>query len=130
MRCSRRPQIRRRMFARSGAGCFGWRAELSNVKLKVVASAVVLVGLAAALLFGGSPDETIIVAQVANGLLLPIVAVFLLYTMNRQTLMRGHSNGWIANVLGVVVVGLTAIIAIRQFRSVWNQIVSLLENGG
>ena len=110
------------------AGCIGWRAELSNIRLQLVAGAVVLIGLAAALRFGHSPQEAIIVAQTANGLLLPIIALFLIYTLNRRSLMGGQKNGWLANVLGVVVITVTAIIAARQFHSVWQKISALLEN--
>ncbi len=101
------------------AGCFGWPAELSNIKLKLVASGVILTGLTAALVFGSSPQRAIIIAQIANGMLLPVVAVFLLYTLNRTQLMGQHRNGWIANASGILVVAVTAFIAIRQFYSVW-----------
>ena len=100
------------------AGCFGWRSDLGNLKLKLVASAVVVIGLAAALKSGRSPQETIIIAQIANGLLLPLVAVFLIYTLNRKSLMGSQKNGWLANALGVVVVVATLLIATRQFHSV------------
>lgn len=115
--------------AYAASGCFGWRAELSDPKFKIVAATVILIGLTAALSFGGSPQQTIIIAQIANGLLLPIVAVFLLYTMNRKDLVGEYGNGFVANLLGTAVVVVTCLIAARQFRSVWHQISILLENG-
>ena len=43
-------------------------------------------------------------AQAANGVLLPLVAVFLLIVMNRRRLLGEHTNGAAANVLGALVV--------------------------
>ncbi len=104
--------------AYAAAGCFGWDARLQDWKLRTVAGIVVVVGLAFAIAFGSSPAETIIVAQIANGLLLPIVAIFLLYVLNRKELLGRFTNGWLANGLGIIVVIMTFLIAARQFTSV------------
>ena len=53
---------------------------------------------------------TIIFAQVANGLILPVVAVFLLVVVNRTSLLGVHANGAIANLMGVVVVGVVGAL--------------------
>ncbi|MCH2183303.1 MAG: Nramp family divalent metal transporter [Mariniblastus sp.] len=104
------------------AGCFGHRATLSSPSLKWVATLVVLVGLVCALQFGRSPAEAIILAQVANGLLLPLIAVFLLIMVNQTRLMKQMANGWVANVLGFSIVLLTAFLALRQLLLVWEKI--------
>ena len=54
-------------------------------------------------LSGIQPITIILSAQFANGLLLPIVAAFLLYTMNDRQLLGEHVNGRAANALGGVV---------------------------
>ncbi len=59
---------------------------------------------------GGSPVATIIFAQVANGLILPVVAVFLLVVVNRTKLLGAHANGVMANLMGVVVVGIVGAL--------------------
>jgi manganese transport protein len=43
-------------------------------------------------------------AQAANGLILPIIAVFLLLVMNRRDLLGDHVNGPVGNVAGGAVV--------------------------
>ena len=107
-----------------------WLARESiGFRLKLVASAVILLGLFAATQFGKSPQEAILVAQIANGLLLPIVAFFLLYAVNSNKLMAGKTNGWLSNTLGVAVVLVTVIMAARQFNSVWQKIVDLWTSG-
>ena len=71
---------------------------------------------------GYKPVEIIFVAQIANGLLLPIVAVFLLVAMNRRSLLGDRVNGPFANALGGLVIlitfGLGLRIILRAF-GVW-----------
>ncbi|MDZ3822067.1 MAG: Nramp family divalent metal transporter [Pseudoxanthomonas sp.] len=77
-----------------------------------VALAVLLVGTAVALL-GLSPVRLILLAQVANGILLPVVAGFLLYTMNRADLLGRHRNGLASNLLGAAVLLVTIGLGLR-----------------
>lgn len=79
---------------------------------KGIALTIVAVGLSVALL-GIRPIELILVAQVANGLLLPIVAVFLLITMNRKSVLGAHVNGPVRNALGGLVVLVAAFLGLR-----------------
>ena len=53
---------------------------------------------------GTRPLTAILFAQMANGLLLPVVAVFLLLVMNSRKLLGQHTNGVGANLLGAIVV--------------------------
>ena len=56
----------------------------------------------------------ILFAQAANGLLLPIIAVFLLIIMNRSDLLGDHRNKWTTNIIGGVVV--TTVAALGVFN--------------
>ena len=67
-----------------------------------IALSVLLIGCVFAL-SGVQPITIILSAQFANGLLLPIVAAFLLYAMNDRRLLGAHVNGRAANVLGGLV---------------------------
>ena len=102
----------------AAAGCFGWPGRLSDWRLKVTASLVVICGIYCAVKFGSSPKETIILAQFANGLLLPIIAVGLLLMANNSALMKGFCNRRVSNVFAVVVILIVALIAINQFRKI------------
>lgn len=73
---------------------------------RAVALAVLFIGSGVAL-SGIRPVELILIAQVANGLLLPLIAVFLLIAMNRASLLGTQVNGLIANLLGGLVVAIT-----------------------
>jgi NRAMP (natural resistance-associated macrophage protein)-like metal ion transporter len=102
------------------AGCFGW--DIKSISSRLIASGVILVGLFFSIQFGASPIQTIVAAQVANGILLPLVAAFLLYVLNLDDVMGRYKNGWVNNVLGALVVMVTIAMAIRQ-------LILLLESG-
>ena len=109
------------------AGCFGWDSQLSNPRVKMIAILVIAIGLTLALVFGKIPTQTIVFAQVANGLLLPIVAGFLLYALNRKSLLGEYCNGWLSNALGIFVLLITLLLASREFTKVWSTLTTLWE---
>lgn len=74
---------------------------------------VVVIG-AAISLSGIRPVSLILIAQYANGLLLPIVAAFLLYIMNRKDLLGAHANTRLANSAGLLVVLITLGLGVRS----------------
>lgn len=106
------------------AGCFGWGSELRDFRLKLVAAGVIATGTFLAITFGGSPKDAIVVAQVANGILLPVIVAFLLVAVNRPALMGSMRNGWVANILGVAVLLLTGLLSARMLRPVVADILS------
>ncbi|MEP3050894.1 MAG: Nramp family divalent metal transporter [Erythrobacter sp.] len=83
-----------------------------SAAFRVIALSVIAVG-AALSLTGIRPIEIIVTAQFANGLLLPIIAGFLLYAMNQKDLLGRHTNGILANVLGIGVVLIAAGLGLR-----------------
>ncbi len=60
------------------------------------------------------PIPAIIFAQAANGLLLPIVAGFLLYLANDRSLLGARANGLASNLLGSTMVLVAATLGIRS----------------
>jgi Mn2+/Fe2+ NRAMP family transporter len=68
---------------------------------------------------GYRPDEAIVFAQAANGILLPVIAVFLLVVVNRSALLGQYTNRLTANLLGVMVVATAAGIGIYKLIEVF-----------
>lgn len=108
------------------SGCFGWSGKLSDIRLKTTATAVVLIGFAFAIWLGKSPQQTIILAQAANGLLLPLLAILLLVICNQQSVMNRFKNGKLSNGLGILILLITGVIAINQLNSVKNKIRAIV----
>lgn len=77
-----------------------------------IALAVLAIGTLVASL-GIKPVTLILIAQVANGFLLPIIAVFLIVTMNRRSILGDNVNGLWSNVLGGAVVIIAAGFGVR-----------------
>jgi Mn2+/Fe2+ NRAMP family transporter len=77
-----------------------------------IALAVLAIGTIVASL-GIKPVSLILIAQVANGFLLPIIAVFLIVTMNRRSILGDNVNGLWSNVLGGAVVIIAAGFGVR-----------------
>jgi Mn2+/Fe2+ NRAMP family transporter len=82
---------------------------------RAVSLSVLAIGAVFAL-SGIRPITIILTAQFANGLLLPIIAAYLLWAMNDRRLLGTHVNGTLANALGGLVllisVGLGARLAL------------------
>ena len=100
------------------SGIFGWFDELHSPLLRLVWTVVMAVGLAGTLA-GVRPVPALRFAQAANGVLLPVLAVFLLTVMNDQRLLKGSANGWFANVFGGAVVILTMLLGVAAWREVF-----------
>ena len=102
--------------AYAAAGCFGWPNDLGDNRLRLVAVAVVLAGVVCAILYGGSPQQAIALAQVANGLLLPVLAILLIVIANRKDLVGDFSNAKWLNVVAAIVTLIVVVIAISNLK--------------
>lgn len=93
------------------SGVLGRRTDMKSPTFRIVWILVIVVGAVIALT-GVNPIQVIVIAQAANGLLLPIIAIFLLITMNNRRMLGKYANGPVSNVIGgiifVVVLGLAA----------------------
>ncbi|MEM1291336.1 MAG: Nramp family divalent metal transporter [Cyanobacteria bacterium P01_H01_bin.162] len=102
-------------------GALGWEQNLKTIKFRVIWIITLVVGtvLAAS---GTRPLQAIVFAQAANGLLLPLVAVFLLFVMNRSDLLGEYKNKTFTNILGFIVVLVAAGLGANQLLKVFGVI--------
>ncbi|MFK7819937.1 MAG: NRAMP family divalent metal transporter [Planctomycetaceae bacterium] len=95
---------------------FGW--EKNGARFRLISMSVLLTGLVCGLV-GRKPIEVIIAAQVANGLLLPLIAGFMLYLAIRQK--EVNLPRWYT-LLGVLITlicgGLGAWILWNQWKAI------------
>jgi manganese transport protein len=94
------------------SGALGWGRDLRGWRFRAVWAMVLVVGTVLAAL-GTNPVAAIVFAQAANGVLLPIIAVFLLFVMNRSNLLGEFKNGVVANILGGIIVLFAAFLGVR-----------------
>jgi NRAMP (natural resistance-associated macrophage protein)-like metal ion transporter len=94
----------------------GIKGGTTSQVFKLIAISVIFSGAALALT-GIKPISIILTAQFANGLLLPIIAMFLLVVMNQKKQLGQYVNKRLGNTLGVIVVAVTAGLGLRLIMS-------------
>ncbi|GHA06920.1 manganese transporter [Arenicella chitinivorans] len=99
----------------------GQSSDVRSTLFRGLCCLVLLIGTVFALA-GIKPIKLILLAQFANGLLLPIIAGFLLYALNQRTLLGVHRNGVISNLLGVIILLITIVLGARSILSVLGHI--------
>ncbi|MEO1618441.1 MAG: Nramp family divalent metal transporter [Planctomycetota bacterium] len=104
-------------------GCLNWNATLESRAFRGIALAVILIGTAIAVSLGKSPASVILFAQVSNGLLLPIIAAFVLRVSIGQ--VRKESDEMSRSRL-VVAAGVVAVVS---SLGVWRLISALFPLG-
>lgn len=101
----------------AAAGALGWEGGLRSPRCRAVWGGVLATG-AVFVAAGVRPVPAILFAQVANGVLLPAVAVFLLIVVNDHGRMGAWRNGPWLNVAGAAVVLVTLVLGIRAVAGV------------
>ncbi len=98
--------------------CFGWEKDMRTARFRAVWVVILSIGVIFASL-GINPIEVIRFAQVANGLLLPVIAGFLLWVMNRTNILGIYRNSKWLNGLGLLIVFITLILSLRSLYKVF-----------
>ena len=97
--------------------CFSWNAGLKDWRFRAVWMIILVVGLLS-LSFEFRPIEIIQFAQVANGLLLPVIAIILLWLVNKKEIMSIYKNTPGNNVLAVLIIFLVILLGIKSIFGV------------
>ncbi|MDB9755562.1 Nramp family divalent metal transporter [Winogradskyella sp.] len=103
------------------SGCLGWDANLKSRKFRAVWMFILGLGVVFSTI-GFKSIEIIKFAQVANGLLLPIIAGFLLWVMNKASVLGSYKNSKIQNILGVLIMLVAVFLGLKGILSVFNLI--------
>jgi len=108
----------------ASSGVLGWKGGHDSKGFKGVWLGVILAGIIVSYLraaFNFNPLSVIIFAQVANGFVLPVASIFLLFVLNNRQKMGKLVNNIKQNILG------SLIILIVSFLGLWNIIKLFLE---
>ncbi len=98
------------------AGLFGWEKNFKDIRLKSILIIVLTIGFIIAFTQTNT-IKVIQLAQVANGILLPLFAVFLLWILNDRDILKVHKNNMQQNILSAIVVGITIVLALKSLFS-------------
>ena len=100
-------------------GLLGWKGNLKDGKFRGVWMLVLFTGVIFSAI-SYNPVQLIEFAQVANGITLPVIAIFLLYIMNKPLLLGSNRNSMRQNLFGILVILVTILVGFRSLNSVLN----------
>lgn len=99
-------------------GCFGWSTDLTSRSFRRSWAIVILFGM----LLASTGLKLILIiqfAQIANGILLPIIAAILLWIMNKASWLGKSKNNWHQNLFGLLIVIISLFLSVRTLGSVF-----------
>ncbi|HAH51756.1 MAG TPA: manganese transporter, partial [Balneola sp.] len=99
-------------------GILGWDIDMKHPKFKTVWIIILTIGVLFSML-SYNPISIIQFAQVANGILLPLVAIFLIYIVNQKKVLGEYVNTTMQNILGIVVILVALLVGFRSLNSVF-----------
>lgn len=98
--------------------CFNWKSGLTGIKFRAVWLLILVLGLGFTSL-GIRPVTVIKFAQVANGILLPVIVVFLLWAVNRSSMMGRYKNTSLQNLVGMIIIILALVLGLKSIWTVF-----------
>ncbi|NRD19922.1 Nramp family divalent metal transporter [Winogradskyella eckloniae] len=103
------------------SGCLGWSSDLKSYKFKMVWMIILVLGVVFSSV-GFKSIEIIKFAQVANGVLLPVIAGFLLWVMNKASVLGVYKNSKTQNFIGLIILVVTIFLGLKGVLSVFELI--------
>ncbi|NNM19042.1 MAG: Nramp family divalent metal transporter [Croceitalea sp.] len=97
--------------------CFGWNAGLKDWRFRLVWLIILIVGVLF-LSLDFKPIEVIQFAQIANGILLPVIAILLVWMVNRSRVMGAYKNNMFQNILAYAIVAIALLLGIKSILKV------------
>ncbi len=102
------------------SGILDLKKDLHSIQFKLIWMIILVIGVVVSS-SGYKPISIIWFAQVANGVLLPVITVFLLWEMNSSR-MGEYTNNWLQNSLGVSVFLVTLLLSGRSLMSAFGML--------
>lgn len=100
-------------------GCLGFKGGLQSKSFRAVWIFILVLGVVFSS-FGIKPIEIIKFAQVANGMLLPIITAILLWIMNKKNVLGNYVNSKIQNAIGIFILLVTIFLGLKGILKVFN----------
>ena len=98
--------------------CFGWQAALKNTKFRILLCVIMVMCVSFSSL-KISPIEIIKFAQIANGILRPFIALFLLWIVNKTNVLGAYKNKLYQNIISIVIILITIVLGLKSILKVF-----------
>jgi len=100
-------------------GCLGWDSDMRSKRFRTVWIVVLGLGIVFSSI-GFKSIEIIKFAQVTNGLLLPLIAGFLIWVMNKSSILGRYKNTLFQNLVSLVILAVTLFLGLKSILNVFN----------
>ena len=100
------------------SGCLGWSFNMKGLKFRSVWMFILLVGVISSS-SGYKSIEIIKFAQVANGILLPVIAGFLIWIVNKESILGKYKNSKWQNFIGLSILVITIFLGLKSILKVF-----------
>ena len=98
--------------------CFGWNNSLKSNRFRLVWFFILMTGVIVSMI-EVNPIEIIKFAQFSNSLLLPIIAIILLWLINNKNIISSKFNYKYQNIFGVFIVIISLVLGIKGLISLF-----------
>lgn len=99
-------------------GCLGWSTKMNSKRFKMVWILILVVGVLSSS-SGIKSIEIIKFAQVANGILLPVIAGFLIWIMNKHSVLGSYKNTLKQNVISLIILAIAIFLGVKSILKVF-----------
>ena len=98
--------------------CFGWKGSMKSTKFRLVWILVLLFGVIVSMI-DINPIEIIKFAQFSNSLLLPIIAIILLWIVNNNRITGSQYSYNYQNIFGTIIIIISIVLGARGIISIF-----------
>ena len=98
--------------------CFGWNNSLKSKRFRLIWIFILITGVFVSMI-KINPIEIIKFAQFSNSLLLPIIAIILLWLINDKNIISSKFNYKYQNIFGVFIVIISLVLGIKGLISLF-----------
>ena len=99
-------------------GCLGWSTKMTSKKFRAVWMLILVFGVLSSS-SGIKSIEIIKFAQVANGILLPVIAGFLIWIMNKHAVLGDYKNTLRQNIISIIILVITVFLGTKSILKVF-----------
>lgn len=100
------------------SGCLGWSINMKDNKFKAVWMFILLIGVISSC-SGYKSIEIIKFAQIANGILLPVIAGLLIWIVNKESILGKFKNSKWQNLMGIMILIITVFLGLKSILKVF-----------
>ncbi len=99
-------------------GVLGWSQEIRSKPMRVTMGAIVFLGLLFSS-FGIKPVQLITLAQLANGILLPVISAWIIWIAAQHSVLGRHKNTPLASGIAGLIWFITLVLGVKSIGTVF-----------